>query len=195
MEECGEMLPEYEHFNETYAHALGEVEGVLALSDDSVDFHKMDQVAGVIKEAMQNESNAINEQKQLQLESVINDYEAAVRLSEKMRTGRDTVSEQRQDMHMHLEQMKKTEAEELSKTARRASIPDACMEKMLNDTEALLYEQFPPTRGRGDYINLSRESKVLESIDEMRNRMGLAQSDTVRKNRSKRTPLKYTERL
>lgn len=195
MEQCGEMLPEYEHFNESYAYALGEVESVLAISDDSVDFRKMDHVAEAVREAMQDETNHLKEEKHQQLESVMKDYEAAVRLADKMKAGRDTVFAHKQDMHAHLEQMKETEIERLNRTARRATVSDKSMEKMLNDTEELLYQQFPPTRSRGDYINLSRESKVLESIDEMRNQMGLAQSENVKKNRGKRTPLKYTERL
>lgn len=195
LEHCNEMLPEYEHFSYSYANALGEVESVLALANDTVSFDQMDEAVGMIKNTMQDGTSNIPETKRQALESAVNEYEAASKLVGKMGENAVQIREQKENMLTHLEEMKAEEKEALAKTGRTVSISQESMENVLNDTEELMYENFPPTKGRGTYINLSRESKIKNSLDEMRKNMGLSASASVERTRSKRTPLEYEERL
>lgn len=192
---CGELPLEYERYNQAYTNALGEVEAVLDLAENSVNFASMDEAVGMIKTAMDDPEKNIKDENRQALEPAIKEYEAAMRLVKKMSTNAQDIRNQKADMSEHLERMKKTEAENLADAARPASIPDEDMEKTINDTEELLYVSFPPTKSRGTYINLSRESKIIQSFDDMRKKMNLSESNAVKQMRSKATPQKYTEKL
>lgn len=195
MEHCGEMLPEYEHYSNAYAHALGEVESVMALANEAVDFQQMNKAVEMMQENMQDETKNFSEEEVKNLTAVMQNYKQAAELAEKMKVHEGDVNEQKRTVLRHLEGMKSEEKERLAETPKTASVTNACMEKVLNDTEELLYQQFPPTRTRGNYIHLARESRILHGFDEIRKEMNLAQSESVRKTRSKQTVTAYEERL
>lgn len=192
---CGEMLPQYEYFNQSYERALGEVEAVLDLTDNSMNFSKMDEAVAMIKKAVKDPTKNIKEEKRQALEPAIKEYEAAMRLVGKINENAQDIRDQRTNLSMQLEQMRKAEAQNLKTKARTATIADEDIEKIVNDTEELLYINFPPTKVRGTYINLGREKKIIEHLDDVRKRMGLSESDSVKKTRTKSTPQKYTQRL
>ncbi len=192
---CGELPLEYERYNQAYADALGEVEAALDLAENSVNFASMNEAVGMIKTAMDDPEKNIKDESRQALEPAIKEYEAAMGLVKKMSGDARDIRKQKADMAEHLERMKRTESEYLAAQARPATVSDEAVEKTLNATEELLYTSFPPTKSRGAYINLSRESKIIRSFDEMREKMNLSQSDAVRRNRNKKAPQKYTEKL
>lgn len=194
-EHSGEMLPEYEQYNGAYTRALGEVEAGLDLADNSVNFADMDKAIDLITTAMNDPSTDIKEERRQELEPAIQEYKAAMRLVGKMNEDAEEIRSQKRKMAIHLNQTKQTEIKSLRNKAREATIPSENMEKIINSTEELVYQSFPPTKGRGSYINLGRESRVRDSFEEMRQRMKLSESNDVRKMKNKNIPMKYEQRL
>lgn len=193
--QCREMLPEYERYNHSYVHALGEAEAVLDMAGASVNFEQMNQAVSAVKKAMNDPEAKIGDEKRERLEPALREYEAAARLAGRMSKDAEAIRFSKQELAGHLERVKETERLNLDASAKTASVSEENMEKVLNGTEELLYENFSPTRGRGIYINLSREERIRESFDEMREKMGLRESEAVSRARSRRTPVKYEQRL
>lgn len=190
---CGEMLPEYDQFHQNYLHALDEVEGAMALAEQSVDYQKMDELVEQVQSVMKDPTKKVRANKQESIRQALSEYEKAAQTVKQLRQDMQIVREQKQEIQIHFEERKATQNQEQKE--KTATIPSKVMENVLNDTEECLYSHFPVTKMRGTLIHLGREEKIRASLDQVRKELDLRQSNTVQKARNKRTPLKYESRL
>lgn len=194
LENTGVVLPEYEQFGNAYMQALNETESVFALADDTVGLPEMDQVAGALRSAMdEGPQGKLTEEKIQELKPLLAEYEAAVKLAGEMRQDTENIRQQKESLAQHLDAVKKEERRD--KQAGPAVPTNEQMGEVLNGTEELLYRTFPPTKLRGSYINLGKESKITDSFAAARRQLGVEESASVKKTKSKSIPLKYEQRL
>jgi hypothetical protein len=195
LEHCGELPLEHEQCSLAYGQALSEVESVLSLAENSIQFDQMDNVVDILDSAMEDPDKKISDAQRQKLEPAIAEYKVAKKLAATMSDKVKDVSQSRTDIAQHMQDLKDKESVLVENKTRMAGIPAENAEALVNDAEELLYECYPPTKRNGSYINLGRERKVVEGFDDIRTQMGLEESSKVKNFKNKKTPVKYEERL
>ena len=192
---CGESMPEFEEFNVSYGQAMNDVTSLLELADRSVDFHDMNDAVAMVEEEMNGQEEKVRDTTFIPVKKAIADYKDSLDLLKAVQNSMGQIEMQQQTLNTHVETMKKKEQAHQKEMIETGTRPAVDMVQVLNQTEELIYEEFPISRNKKGMINLSREPLIHQYLDEARSEFGGEETENIRKMRTRAAKGRYESRL
>lgn len=192
---CGETMPEFEEMNLSYNRAVSEIGGMLELTGRSVDFESMDRAVSMMEEELAQKEEAVRDAAFIPVKEALTEYRDARELLAMAGEGLVQVEGHSRTIQEHDREMKKKEENYQKEYIESGKKPDCNLVSVLNDTETAMYEAFPVTRNRKDFINLSRETKIQQYFDEAREEFGGEGTEKIKNMRTRAAKGRYENRL
>ena len=188
IKEFDEPMADFDQMNQEYMNALDCVGGILSTGGQAGDVKALSGSMGGLKRkiAAKEKEGVFRDEELSGMKGVIQEYDRARLLYDQVKKSMEAVESQRRQMLVYTEKQKlKTGGQ---KKERILTGREGSMERVLNRTEEAMYRSFPVDRSGKNYINLSREGKIHQYMDEARAEFGAAPSDTVKviRNRSRK---------
>lgn len=105
------------------------------------------------------------------------------------------VENQSNRVKKHVETMKHKEKGYQKEFIETGNRPACDLVSVLNKTEEIMYEEFPVTRNKKDFINLSREKLIHQYLDEARGEFNGERTEKIRTMRTRAAKGRYESRL
>lgn len=195
VEGCGETMPEFEEINVSYQQAVNGVAGMLDIANRSVDYENMNQAVSMVEQEMKKQKESVRDTTFALVKSAIADYKESTELLEMIQKGILQVENQSDRVKEHVEAMKQKEESYQKEYIESGNRPDCDMVSVLNKTEEIMYEEFPVTRNKKDFINLSREKLIHQYLDEARGEFDGEQTEKIKTMRTRAAKGRYESRL
>ena len=192
---CGETMPEFKGMNLAYRQAVSEIGGMLELAGRSVDFENMDRAVSMMEEELAQKEEAVRDAAFIPVKEALSDYRQSKELLAIAQEGLKQAEGHSQTIQEHEQEIKRKEENYQKKYIENGKKPDCDLAAVLNDTEAAMYEAFPVTRNKKDFINLSRETKIHQYFDEARAEFGGEETEKIRNMRTRAAKGRYENRL
>lgn len=195
VEGCGEAMPEFEEINVAYQQSINGVAGMLDIANRSVNFEDMNKAVSILEEEMKEKKETVRDTTYVPVKSAIADYKESMGLLEMIQKGIVQVEDQSNSVKEHVDLMKQKEEQYQKEFIKTGNRPDCDMVSVLNTTEEIMYEEFPVTRNKKDFINLSREKLIHQYLDEARGEFNGEQTEKIKTMRTRAAKGRYESRL
>lgn len=195
IQEFHEPMAEFDQLNQEYLGALDCVEGILKAGKMSGDMGNLSRAMGGLKRSVnaRKKKGILRMDDTNDLQQMIREYDEAKLLFDEVKKSIAAVEKKREKMVVYVDSQKERTRTERSSCVMREK--QGSMERVLNHTEEMLYKTFPAGRNREDYINLSRETKIHQYLDEARQEFGIHSPQHLQAMRSRSREGMYVERL
>lgn len=192
---CGQAMPGFEAINVSYQHAVHEIAGMLDLANRSVDYENMDEAVSLLEEGMSANDDLSSDATYQSVKKAITDYRKSAELLELVQQSIGVVNEQSQAVRTHMQTMKQNEERYQTSFVENGTIPDADMLDIINQTEEMIYEEFPDAGTESVYINLSKETRIHQYLDEARAKVAGEPTEKIKTMRARVKNGIYKNRL
>ena len=168
---------------------------MLDIANRSVDHENMDQAVSMLEQEMKKQKETVRDTTFAPVKSAIADYKESTELLEMIQKGIFQVEDQSDRIKVHVGEMKQKEESYQKEFIENGNRPDCDMVSVLNKTEEIMYEEFPVTRNKKDFINLSREKLIHQYLDEARGEFNGEQTEKIKTMRTRAAKGRYESRL
>lgn len=195
VKECKTPMAEYQEMNVAYQQAVNQVAGVLEVADRTTDFDAMNQAVSMLEQEMQEKKDVVRDTSYMPVKEAVTDYKEALDLLKMIQEGMEHTEQQAAEMEKHSKQIEKQEANYRKECVKQGVMPEGDMVKVINNTEEIMYQEFPVTRNRKEFINLSREKLIHQYLDHARDELQGEPTENIKKMRTRAVKGKYENRL
>lgn len=192
---CGESMPEFEEMQVSYGQAVNDVSSLLALADRSVDFGDMNGAVAMAEQELEKQDERTRDTVCIPVRQAIADYKDAMGLLSMVGSSMEKVQEQNRMLETHAQIMRQKEEAYRRQVIETGELPSADMVRILNETEEIMYEEFPVSRNKKGMINPSREPLLHQYLDEARKAFGGGQTEHIQRMRTRASKGRYESRL
>lgn len=193
LQSCGRIMPESDLYTVEYMKAMDHVSLVLEVANSAADYDAMNRMVDLVQQKLEAKNDLTDSEDAVRTKTAISHYQNMLGVLAQVSGAMDVVEQNKQDFMASMQEIKKREANGEFSTSKE--IAGGGMGDALNQTEELLYKYFPPEEIRGKGINLSRESKIIDSFDTAREKLGVRATGNVMMARSANALTEYDERL
>lgn len=192
---CKESMPEFEEMQVSYGQAMNDVSSLLELADRSVDFGDMNDAVAMAEQELEKQGEKARDTAFIPVKQAIADYKDSLGLLGMIGDSMGKIQEQNRTLEAHAKTMRQKEEACRKQVIETGELPSADMVRILNETEEIMYEEFPVSRNKKGMINPSREPLIHQYLDEARKEFGGEETENIRKMRTRASKGRYESRL